>query len=298
MEGKALKLGCASAQAFGAATVVNAISSGFGAALGLSLYTRARVAVYEGRGRIKVRILNDPGESTRLAEAAVMRTLRRFNLPLEGLDVEVETSSNIPVARGLKSSSVAANAIVLAVVAALGEELDDLEVVNIGCDAALDAGVTVTGAFDDACASYLGNVVVTENLSRCLEKVISPDPGLKAVLLIPGSKSYTGRLNPGSLRRAAPLTRRLHDLALEGYWPAAMSMNGFIHSILLGFDPSPALEALEAGAIAAGLSGKGPAVVALVEPEDASRVAEALARHPGDLRVTEVNTRKAFIIEE
>ncbi|MGC8849691.1 MAG: shikimate kinase [Candidatus Bathyarchaeia archaeon] len=293
-----MKLGYASAQAFGAATIVNAISSGYGAAFGLSLYTRARVSIRDGKGRIKVRILDDPGESTGLAEASIRRILKRFNLSPDALDVEVETSSNIPVARGLKSSSVAANAIVLAAVKALDGDLEDLEIVNIGCDAALDAGVTVTGAFDDACASYLGNVVVTDNRSRRLEKVISLDPSLKAILLIPESKAYTGTLDPGRLRRAAPLVKGLHDLALEGYWLKAMSLNGFIHSILLGYDPSPALEALEAGALAAGLSGKGPTTVALAEPEDSDRVAEALGRHPGELRIVEVNTRKAFIIEE
>ncbi len=54
----------------------------------------------------------------------------------------------------------------LATTAALGEMVDDFEIVNLGVDAAFDAKVTVTGAFDDACASYFGGVVVTDNLER------------------------------------------------------------------------------------------------------------------------------------
>lgn len=292
-----MKTGSAFAQAFGAATIVNAISSGFGAAFGISLHTRAKVSIRKGRGRIQVRILNDPREDPRLAEAAVRRTLERFNLSMSEFDVEVETSSNIPIARGLKSSSVAANAIVLAMVEALGEDLEDLEIVNIGCDAALDAGVSVTGAFDDACASYLGNIVVTDNRSRRLERVIPLDSSLRTILLIPSSKSYTGKLDQMKLKRAASLVKGLHDIALEGYWLTAMSLNGFIHSVLLGFDPTPALEALEDGALAAGLSGKGPTIAAVAEPEDADRIVERWKRHPGELQVVNVNTRKAFIIE-
>ena len=51
----------------------------------------------------------------------------------------------------------------LATIAALGKTLDDLELVKLGVDAAFDAKVTVTGAFDDACASYFGGAVITDN---------------------------------------------------------------------------------------------------------------------------------------
>ncbi len=62
------------------------------------------------------------------------------------------------MARGLKSSSAAANAIALATTAALERSLDDVTVVKLGVDGALDAKVTITGAFDDACASYFGGI--------------------------------------------------------------------------------------------------------------------------------------------
>ena len=76
---------------------------------------------------------------------------------------KIKTQSNIPIARGLKSSSVAANATALATTAALGKTLDDLEIIKLGVEAAFDAKVTVTGAFDDACASYFGGIVITDN---------------------------------------------------------------------------------------------------------------------------------------
>ena len=77
--------------------------------------------------------------------------------------------------KGLKSSSAAANAVALASTAALGKHLDDLELVKLGVDAAFDAKVTVTGAFDDACASYFGGIVVTDNLNRKIIKQMPVD---------------------------------------------------------------------------------------------------------------------------
>ena len=98
-------------------------------------------------------------------EKTVARVLQRFSLD-NSFGAKIKTWSNIPIAKGLKSSSAAANAVALATTAALGKTLDDLEIVNLGVDAAFDAKVTVTGAFDDACASYFGGVVITDNLKR------------------------------------------------------------------------------------------------------------------------------------
>ena len=102
-------------------------------------------------------------------EKTVARVLRRFGLE-NSFGAKIKTCSNIPIAKGLKSSSAAANAAALAATAALGKTLDDLELVKLGVDAAFDAKVTVTGAFDDACASYFGGVVVTDNLKREIVK--------------------------------------------------------------------------------------------------------------------------------
>ena len=44
----------------------------------------------------------------------------------------------------------------------------------------------------------------------------------------------------------------------------ALSLNGLIYSSAQGYDTSIAIDALAAGAVAAGLCGKGPAVTAVV----------------------------------
>ena len=106
-------------------------------------------------GVLRAEIVSDPKESTLLIEKTAARVLQRFGLE-KSFGAKIKTLSNIPIAKGLKSSSVAANATALATTAALGKTLDDIEIVKLGVEAAFDAKVTVTGAFDDACASYFG----------------------------------------------------------------------------------------------------------------------------------------------
>ena len=170
----------------------------------------------------------------------------------------MKTWSNIPIARGLKSSSVAANAITLATVAALNKKLDDLTIVNLGVDAALDAKVTITGAFDDACASYFGDVVITDNLKRRIIKQFRIAEDLTILFHIPAEKTYTISSDVKRMKSVATLVKTAYKEALKGKIWSALTLNGLLYSSALGYNPSIALDALLAGALAAGLSGKGP----------------------------------------
>jgi shikimate kinase len=161
--------GKAEAIAHGAATIVNAIATGQGAAFGVDLWTKAQVKLTSEPSVITGEITSDSAESTLLIEQTVARVLCHFGFEKQ-FGAQVKTWSNIPSARGLKSSSVAANAVALAAVEALGQHADDLTIINLAVDAAFDAKVTVTGAFDDACASFFGGVIITDNLNRKIIK--------------------------------------------------------------------------------------------------------------------------------
>jgi shikimate kinase len=208
----------------------------------------------------------------------------------------VKTWSDIPIARGLKSSSVAANAVALAAVAALGETLDDLTVVKLGVEAAFDAKVTVTGAFDDACASYFGGAVVTDNLKRKVVKRFALPEGVTVLFYVPSGKAYTGDSDVAKLRIVKPLVKIAYKEALrENLWEA-LTLNGLIYSAALRFDASIALEALAAGALAAGLCGKGPAVTAVVADEKVDSVKAALQRFEGEVLTARLNHEKARVV--
>jgi shikimate kinase len=274
---------------------VNAIALGKGAAFGVDLWTKAEVRLTDEPERVKGEITSDPAESTVLIERTVMRVFRHFSVE-KRFGAKVKTWSNIPIARGLKSSSAAANAVASATVAALGEKLDDLALVKLGVDAAFDARVTVTGAFDDACASYFGDIVITDNLKRKVVKRFPLPEGLTVLFHVPSSKAYTGNSDMNRLRTVKPLVKIAYKEAWKGNFWAALTLNGLIYSSALGFDASVTLDALAAGAVAAGLCGKGPAVTALVSNEKIDLVKAALQCHEGEVIQTCFNHEKAKVI--
>ena len=287
--------GKAEAVAHGAATIVNAIALGKGAAFGVDLWTKAEVKLTDEPHIITGEITSDSAESTVLIEKTVSRVFRHFNVE-KRFGAKVKTWSNIPTARGLKSSSVAANAVALAAVAALGETLDDMEVVKLGVDAAFDANVTVTGAFDDACASYFGGAVVTDNLERKLLKRIALPDDLAVLFHVPSKKAYTADSDVNRLKTVKPLVEIAYDEAVKGKFWAALSLNGVIYSSALGYNTSIALDALAAGALAAGLCGKGPAVTAVVSSDKIDQVKTVLQRYEGEVLQAHLNHDKAKVI--
>jgi shikimate kinase len=199
---------------------------------------------------------------------------------------KVTTRSQVPIAVGLSSSSAAANAAVLATFAAAGKKPSAKTVLELGVDAALEAGVTITGAFDDASASFLGGGVVTDNLKRKILRRFEVDSKLRVLIHVPPKKLYTGKIDAKGIKKLANFVDVAHKLALSGDVLSALTMNGLIYSRALGHDPTVAIDALKAGAIAAGLTGKGPAVVAIVEPKNLIDVKKVWSKRAGEMIIT------------
>jgi len=285
----------AEAIAHGAATIVNAIATGKGAAFGVDLWTRAKVQLTEERGVIEGSIVSDPTEDPVLIEKTVSKVFEYFNLK-EKLGANVETQSNIPIARGLKSSSVAGNAIALATMAALGKRLDDLTILNLGVDAAIEAKVTITGAFDDACASYFGGVVVTDNQKRKIVKRFEIAEDLAVLFYVPAKKVYTSGSDVKRMRGVASLVETAYKEAVKGNYWLSLTLNGLIYSSALGYNPSIAVDALMAGALAAGLSGTGPAVTAIVPDDKIDSVKDVWQTYEGDILQARISHEKARVV--
>ncbi|MHC1611382.1 MAG: shikimate kinase [Candidatus Methanospirareceae archaeon] len=258
-------------KASGAGTIINAIATWKGSAFGIDLWTHAEVELGDDFRGIEGEIVEEDGEEqadTRLIERCVELVLKKFDLPLRAY---VKTSSEIPVGSGLKSSSAAANATVVATLDAIGweearEKVRALDAIRIGVDAALDAGVSITGAFDDACASLLGGIVITDNRKRELIKRVKKDSPV--LIFLPREKAFTADTDVKRSRLIAPWVNRAYELALEGRFEEAMTLNGFLYCAALKFNPEPMLKALECGVKGVSLSGTGPSFVALINREE------------------------------
>jgi len=287
--------GKAEAISHGAATIINAIAMGKGAAIGVDLWTKAKVKLTDKPKIIESTIVSDPTENPVLIENTVKKVFKYFKVE-EKFGAKVETLSNIPIARGMKSSSAAGNAVALATVAALNKKLDDIKIVKLGVEGALAAKVTITGAFDDACASYFGGVVVTDNLKRRIVKRFKITEALAVLFHVPAEKAYTASSNVHRMKGVAWLVKIAYKEALKGNHWAALTLNGLIYSSALGYNPSIAMDALMTGALAAGLSGTGPAVTAIVPIEKKDLVKKAWQKYEGEILEAQINHEKAKVV--
>jgi shikimate kinase len=239
--------------------------------------------------------MSDSTEDPVLIEKTVSRVLRYFDRE-EEFGARVEVWSNIPIARGLKSSSAAGNAIALASVAALDESLDDLAIINLGVDGAIDANVTITGAFDDACASYFGGVVITDNSRRKIIKRFEMNEDLTVLFYVPLEKAHKAKSNVHRMKAVTSVVETAYFETLKGNFWRGLTLNGLIYSSALGYNPAIAIDALEEGAFAAGLSGTGPAVTAIVTQEKKDGVKRAWESYDGEILETRFNNKKARVM--
>ncbi len=250
---------------YGALSVINAISTGKGAAFGIDLKTEATVQLVPEK-EFSVEIDGHPAEDTTLARLSVEEMLRRY--PGSGMNgAMVKTISNVPISKGLKSSSSAANSIISAAAEALRVRIDPLEIGRIGANAAIKAGVSITGAFDDACACELGGLVFTDNLERELLLRRPMPEGFTAVIHIPSFQIRKSAFPMEKMREMRDMVSAAYEMAIEGDVFSAMYVNGRCTCEAIGITPEIADKALSCGAKAAGLSGTGPATGILVPVE-------------------------------
>jgi shikimate kinase len=282
------------ARAPAAGTVLNALATGTGAAFAIDEYVHASVALEPGSG-VEGHVEGNPAADTRLIERCVERVIERVaEHDGDGESGTVTTTSEVPIAAGLKSSSAAANAAVLATLDALdaAESVDRIDAARLGVEAARDVGVTVTGAFDDASASMLGGVTVTDNDRD--ELLARDEPGWDVLVWTPPERAFSADADVDRCRRMAGVADLVADLALDGDYTRAMTVNGLACCAALGFPSDPIVEAMPA-AQGASLSGTGPSFTAVGDREALEAVAAAWRDRDGETRFTTTQTEGASV---
>ena len=294
----------------GSATIINAISTGFGSAFGIGLAIEAEAKFSD----VGVKCSSDLGVDPHLMNLCVEQVLDHYKIGsaldfddiIPSLDfgngegIEVKTKSNLPLGSGLSSSSALSNAVVMATAALIASEfclepLTDMEMINMGIDASLEAGVTITGAFDDASASYFGGLTITDNANReILHQERMPD--YDVLVFMPDKESLSGSSDVDRMKLIAPFVRMAFNQAIDGDYLEALTLNGLLYGNVLGFDNNISLDALQAGALASGLSGTGSSFVAIVDESSIDGVKEAWASYDGRVIETSVDNRGTRII--
>ena len=271
----------------GAITILNAIPTGIGAALGITLQTDAVVEIKRGLPGIEVE-LPERGENESLANECIREVFHTLGRQQEC--VSVKTNSTIPISRGLKSSSAAANAITLATARALDAHIDNVDIVKAGVEAAKRSGVTVTGAFDDAMACFFGGVAVTNNADMAIIKRTTLRlKNLRVILHVPERKIRKEGISRATFSPFLKGFKEVEELVLDGEYLEALTMNGEIVSKALDLKNDVAISALRSGAIAAGVTGTGPATAILCREDSFYGLLDCVPHGEGVLITAHLN---------
>ena len=274
-------LGCCHA----AVSILNAIPTGVGAAVGVDLKVSCRLELTregEVHGLSKVRGREVPIPA---------RILRGFLGVLKesfgykgGIRVYVE--SEAPIGVGLKASSALINSMLLGAAEALELKLSRMDIARLGVEAARRSGTTITGALDDHMATLYNGVYVTDNYRG--EILTRYSIGcLPIVIYVPPRQNPIEGVSVEPFQRLSRYYSLAVRLALERRWTEALTLNGILTGVALGSGADLAFEALtRPGTIAAGVTGKGPAVVAVTrEPENVAGLWDNLG---GEVIITRI----------
>lgn len=269
----------------GAISIVNAIATGNGSALGISLKVTAEVIISDGKG-IKFPF----NKADNLINNIIYYTIPK-NI-IDNNSISVKICSSIPAGWGLKSSSAVSNAVALACSKIAKNETDDHLVLESAVRASKDANVTITGAYDDATACYFGGFVITDNYLCKLIRRERVRDDLYVIIFLPYD---TKRANIDKLRLLSDLFLDAYKIAEKGDYWKAMKMNGVLTSVAFSTNYEPILSAMEGGALSASISGNGPSISAICCKDSIESVKSAFSKYKGSILVSPVNNEKASV---
>ncbi len=139
-----------------------------------------------------------------------------------------------------------------------------------------------------------GGFNVTDNAKKKVVHSERIPSNLVAIIFIPKNRK---RGNVKNLKTLSSVFDNAWELArTQNYWEA-MIINGLATSTILNSDPSIITNLLDKGAIAASVSGNGPAIAAIVKKGNESNVKRVFSSLEGSIIVSKVNNKKAEVHE-
>ena len=274
----------------GAVSLVNAIATGNGAAVGIDTFVKTTLEVKEGTG---IHITSDNKTiSSRLINKVIQNSVPKKQL--EKTRLELDFQSNIPTGYGLKSSSAISTAVSMVCSKAFQRKFTDKKILKIGVESSIQTKVSLTGAYDDACACYYGGFNVTNNYKRSLVLRRPAPNNLQAIIFLPKSRK---RGNLKKLKNFKPAFEKAWELAKNGdYWNASI-LNGIATSSILNSNPELIFKLIEKGAIGATISGNGPSIMAITKKGHNSNIKKEFSSLEGNIIISNINNKKAEVNE-
>ena len=278
------------AKVFGAVSIVNAIAIGKGATLGIDTFVETKLVKKEGTG------IQITSENKTISSRLINQIIKNM-IPAKMLEksrLELDFKSNIPTGYGLKSSSAISSAVALSCAKAFRKDISDEEILKLGAKTSIQTKVSITGAYDDACACHFGGFNVTDNLKmKLIHRELAPKD-LEIIIFLPKSRKR------GNLKRLKEFNNAFEkswELAESSdYWNAAI-LNGIATTSILNSEPKLIMKLMEKGAYCATISGNGPSIVAITDKKHKTKVTKEFSGLEGKIMTANINNKKAFVHE-
>ncbi len=263
-------------EAYAAGTIVNGLATGIGCAFGFDLRARVDISIEED---LKTCLLLVDGKE--VSDRIVDGVMRSF-----GLKGVVKAESSIPRGCGLGSSSAFMNAMLISILKLKDEELDANHILTTNATTAMEMGISYTGAIDDAGASLLGGIVLSNNeeMKFYHREILEFDD---ALILLPQWKR--GTISMEELRKEAQEVEQAVEHAFRHDYRSAMLSNSRYYCRKLGYSFEPVEQAKELG-LHGGLSGNGPAYAAFGENDRLKELKKLWESYGQVVETTPVNT--------
>jgi shikimate kinase len=172
--------------------------------------------------------------------------------------------------------------------------MTDEEILRLGAKTSVQTKISITGAYDDACACYFGGFNVTDNLKmKLVHRELGPKE-LQAIIFLPKSRK---RGNLRKLKEFKNAFEKSWGLAKNSdYWNAGI-LNGIATTSILNSDPNLIMKLMEKGALCATISGNGPSIMAITDKKNKSRIQNEFSGLDGKIMISNINNKKAYVHE-
>jgi len=272
----------------GAISIVNAIATGKGATLGIDPIVETIIEKKAGSG------VSLEFDHRKASSKLVTRTIEKVvpKNQLKKTKLQVSIRSEIPTGYGLKSSSAISSVVALACSKLFKTKATDFQILCASIDASIETKVSITGAFDDACACYFGGIIVTDNLKRKIIRSEKAPADLRVVVFVPRSRK---RGDVKSLKNLVNIFENAWNFAKNNDYWNAMILNGYATSSILGSDPKIISDLIRNGAIGSSVSGNGPAIAAVSKKNNVSKIKKVFDSLDGQISICNVNNKKAEV---
>ena len=273
-----------------AISIVNAIATGKGSTLGISKNIDVIIETSQGHGITTE--TNGKLFRSRLINKVIEKIVPKKELQKTKLKILLD--SEVPTGYGLKSSSAISSAVALGCAKLFKPSMNDFDILRAGVDASIETKISLTGAYDDACACYYGGFNVTNNYKRNLVLRRPAPNNLQAIIFLPKLRK---RGNLKKLKNFKPAFEKAWELAKNGdYWNASI-LNGIATSSILNSNPELIFKLIEKGAIGATISGNGPSIMAITKKGHSSNIKKEFSSLEGNIIISNVNNKKAEVHE-